>query len=207
MPDEGITVLGAGLVPVTPDVLVARFGAEVTAESVQAALDRCSSALAKMNGVLKAAEIAAKDRQTAGARVYQAYDGNGSPRGWTASQQLTARLRDLGTAGDLISSVIGAAGDAARLHDLSFTVDDPAEARNAARDLAYADAKAKAERYAHLAGRRLGPVEAIRESDGGGSSPMPGGARMMAFGGAAPPVEAGELEISASVEVRWGLLS
>ncbi|MBA3489036.1 MAG: SIMPL domain-containing protein, partial [Longispora sp.] len=148
MQPEGIMVVGVGRVQVTPDVLVARIGGEVTAPSVQAALDRCSSTLTQMNNALKAAGVADRDRRTAGARVYQAFDSQGAPRGWTASQQLTARLRDTGESGDLVASVMGAGGDAARLHDLSFVVSDPADSQTHARDLAFEDARAKATRFA-----------------------------------------------------------
>ncbi|MEV6524242.1 SIMPL domain-containing protein [Longispora sp. NPDC051575] len=206
MRHDGVTVIGVGRVPVTPDVLMANLGAEVTAPSVQAALDRCSAALNSINDVLKRSGVPDRDRQTAGARVFQAFGPNGAPQGWTASQQLTARLRDLGTAGDIVGAAIGAAGDAARLHDLSFAVDDPAEAKTRARDLAFEDAKTKARRYAELAERRLGVVEAVSEAGQGGGSGPGHAMRAMAFGGG-PSVEAGELEISASVEVRWGLLS
>jgi uncharacterized protein YggE len=138
--------------------------------------------------------------------VYQAYDNNGSANGWTASQQLTAKLRNLGAAGDIVSATIGAASDAARLHDLSFAVDDSTEAQSHARDLAYAQAQSKARRYAELAGRQLGLVEAIRET---GDISRPGQMpRLMSFTeGSGMPVEAGELEITATVEVRWGLLN
>ena len=200
---SGITVSGAGRVPVRPDVLVARLGVEVVAGSVQDALDRSSAALASMATALREGGTPDADLGTAGASVYAAHDQHGNQRGWTATQQLTAKLRDVGTAGDLISKAIAAAGDAARLHDVSFEVADDTGPRAEARRLAFADARSKAELYAELAGRELGTVRAVAEGGGeGGVRPFDGA--LMARAAAGPmPVEAGSLDISVTVTVQW----
>ncbi|HEV2088425.1 MAG TPA: SIMPL domain-containing protein, partial [Cryptosporangiaceae bacterium] len=92
---DGVTVTGLGRVFVRPDLLVARLGAEVTAASVQGALDACSAAAGAIATAMQAAGVAATDLLTSGASVHAAYDERGQVRGWTASQGLTARLRDL----------------------------------------------------------------------------------------------------------------
>jgi uncharacterized protein len=199
---SGVTVTGSGKVPVRPDVLVARLGAEVVAGSVQDALDRCSAALAQMAAALRDAGVADADLGTAGASVYVAHDAQGNPRGWSATQQLTARLRDVGTAGDLISRAIAAAGDAARLHDISFEVADDSAPREEARRLAFADAQAKASLYAQLADRELGAVRAVAEGDLGGPIRPMAGARLM-VAESSMPVEAGSLDVTVSVTVQW----
>jgi len=201
---SGVTVSGTGRVPVRPDVLVARLGAEVVAGSVQDALDRCSAALASMAAALREWGVADADLGTAGASVYAAHDQHGNQRGWTATQQLNAKLRDIGTAGDLVSKAIAAAGDAARLHDLSFEVADDTKPRAEARRLAFADARAKATLYAELAGRELGAVHAVAEVNGGVGPVREYDGGFMAMGKAASmPVEAGSLDIAVAVTVHW----
>ncbi len=197
---SGVRVSGFGKVPVRPDVLVARLGAEVVAGSVQDALNRCSAALAAMAAALREWGVADADLGTAGASVYAAHDNQGNQRGWTATQQLTAKLRDVATAGDRVTAALAAAGDAARLHDLSFEVADDTAPRAEARRLAFADARAKAEQYAELSGRELGVVRAVAEIVG-----SVGSAREFdgAFRAASMPVEAGSLDIGVTVTVHW----
>jgi uncharacterized protein YggE len=200
---SGVVVTGTGRVPVRPDVLAARLGAEVVAGSVQGALDRCSVALAELSAVLHDGGVAEADLMTAGASVYAAHDNQGNQRGWTAAQQVTAKLRDLGTAGDLISRAIEVAGDDARLHDLSFEIADDTEARLAARRLAFADARAKAELYAGLAGRELGPVRSVREGEPAGGGPRSFEATTFGTRSASVPIAAGSLDVSVTVAVHW----
>ncbi len=201
---QGVAVGGVGRVSVQPDVLVARLGAEVVAGSVQDALDRCSGALARIAATLREWGVAGADLGTAGASVYAAHDQHGNPRGWTATQQLTAKLRDVGTAGDIVSKAIAAAGDAGRLHSLSFEVADDTVPRAEARRLAFADARAKAVQFAELSGRELGAVRAVIEGVSGG-----GGGAGREFGGLARyavesmPVEPGSLEVVVTVTVQW----
>lgn len=200
---HGIAVAGTGSVGVRPDVLVARLGAEVTLETMQAALDRCSAAFAALTTALRDAGVADIDLATSGASVRTAYDPHGNAHGWNATQQLTARLRDLSVAGDYISRAIGAAGDAARLHDITFSVDDDADARTEARRRAFADAENKAQLYAELAGRALGPVEAVTENNGGAGGVVSLRKASHHEPLSALPLEAGTLEVTVQVAVRW----
>lgn len=210
-PLTGVLVTGTGRIALPPDVLLVRFGAEVTGVGVQEALDGCTRAMSAMNATLREAGTADADRQTAGANLYQAHDQHGQPRGWTASQDLTARLRDLARAGDLITATIGAGGDAARLRNVSFDIDQSSEAyrtaRVQARRLAFEDARTTAEQYASLAGRRLGVVISVIEGHGGYSPITPMREARMAAAMDSMSVEGGELEVRTMVEVRWELLS
>jgi len=201
---DGVLVVGVGRVAVRPDALLARLGAEVTAQSVAVALDGSSRAVAALTAALRTAGVGDADLQTAGASVHAAYDATGHPRGWSATEQLTARLRDLGSAGSQLSAALGAAGDAGRLHDLRLVVADPATLSGAAaqaRREAWADALATATQHAELAGRALGPVRSVREA--GPQTSGGGGLETAALRSPALPVEAGEHEVQVGVEVRW----
>jgi uncharacterized protein YggE len=194
---NGVTVTGTGRVAVRPDLVSAQLGAEVTGPSVQSALDRCSAALASVVAALRERGVAAEDLGTAGASVYAAHDQSGSQRGWTASQQVTARLRDIGAAGELISAALAAGGDSARLHGVSLDADDDSAARAQARELAFADAQATAALYARLAGRELGLVRSVSEvaGDSGGGPVYKSRSAMT--------VEPGSLDVTAGVTVAW----
>lgn len=202
MSKTGIAVSGVGQVSQQPDILLARLGTEVVASSVESALERCSAHMAKMVKTLRAAGIAAEDMATAGASVRNAYN-EGKAQGWAATQTLTVRFRDFDQAGELVSKTLGSAGNAARLHHLAFEADDDSAAKTQARQLAFADARAKAELYAELVGRELGPVSRLVENDtASGAVPM----RKMAYSGgrgASMPVEPGSLDIEIRIDVNW----
>ncbi|MGH3655574.1 MAG: SIMPL domain-containing protein [Micromonosporaceae bacterium] len=207
---DGVLVTGTGRVVLDPDVLLVQVGAEAAGAGVSEALNRCSAALAAMTAQLRRDGVGDPDLQTTGASVHQAYHHDGQPRGWSASQQLTVRLRDLSGAGELLTAVLDAGGDAARLHAVRYDIDRSgdryAQARTEARARAYADALAAAQQYAALADRRLGVVISVREGDGGYSPPSP--LPQPRFAAAeAMPVESGELDVMTTVEVRWQLLS
>ena len=210
--EHGVVVTGTGTVPLRPDVVRVWFAAEVIARSVSEALQRCSSAMASMAQTLGYAGIPEPDRQTSDVSLRQEYDHNGRPRGWIATQGLKVRLVQLEGAGELINATMAAGGDAARLRSLQFDVDRTGErfqrARVEARRRAFADARAAAEQYAELAGRRLGVVMAIRERDYEYPLTVP---MAQSFAGATPgnsvPMESGEVTVTETVEVRWELVS
>lgn len=204
----GITVHGVGTAAVRPNVLSARLGAEVSSSSVQGALQQCSQAMKDIVAAFRQAGIDDGDLVTTGADVSNAYGQRGESNGWRATQELTVTLREVETAGDIIANAVGVSGSAGRIHNLSLTADDTAAADHAARKAAFADAKLKAEQYAELAGRELGRVAMLREEH----SRSGGGIRLMSAGGAGAagptmPVEAGNLYVNATIEVRWTLIS
>ncbi|WP_342222160.1 SIMPL domain-containing protein [Nocardia farcinica] len=108
-----------------------------------------------------------------------------------------------------------AAGGAAGGHDVRLgglvrTVADQAGLLARARDAAWDDALAKAERYAGRAGRALGAVLEITEHTGAMPQYAPKLRAVSApmgesFAAAPVPVELGESEITASVRVTWQL--
>jgi uncharacterized protein YggE len=197
--EPSVTVVGSGSVNAAPDVLVLQLGAEVRHPNVSAALGQAGAALSAMVARLRAAGVPDADLRTSGASLWSETDQDRRLTGHVANQQLTAKLRDLAAAGDLVVEVIAAGGEAARLHGLTFAVDDDTALRVQAREQAFADARARAGQYAALAGRALGPVRRVSDR----SEPY----RPLALAGFATadsmPVEAGSQEITATVEVEW----
>ncbi len=107
-------------------------------------------------------------------------------------------------AGRFIDAAAEVAGDELTLNGVSFAVDDPAAARAPLRELAVADARAKAEVLATAAGCTLGAIVTLVEGGGGGVAPMPRGpVRAMA----AAPVEAGSDTLSLQVTASYELIT
>ncbi|MGH8774234.1 MAG: SIMPL domain-containing protein [Jiangellaceae bacterium] len=198
----GITVVGAGRASAPPDVVRIDLAAESSAKAVQAALADATSGLARMRETLTALGIQAVDLRTTETSVHMDYGSSGRPQGYVARLGLSATVRDVGAAGAIVQDVLGSGGETARLSGLAFDHSDPSGLYVAAREAAVADARAKADQYAALAGRTLGEVTAVDETGGGGPVPVP---RRMA---AAVPmadlsVDGGQQEISVTVVVRW----
>jgi uncharacterized protein YggE len=200
--EPGVTVVGSGSAAAAPDVLVLQLGAEVRHPNVSAALGQAGAALSAMVARLRAAGVPDADLRTSGASLWSQTDEHGRLTGHVANQQLTAKLRNLAAAGDLVVEVVAAGGEAARLHGLSFAVDDDTALRAQARERAFADALAKAEQYAALAGRPLGQVRRVGE-ESGQHRPMSAVRFAAVETMAAMPVEPGSQEIAATVEVEW----
>ena len=204
---SGVVVDGLGKVSGTPDVLRATLGVSVHGAQV-------SEALAKANGLQRAVSaalardgVAAKDLQTSDVRIDQDYTNKGRPDGYRVTETLTAKLRNLAKAGQALTDAVAAGGNQALLQGVSFDLEDNADLLKGARDAAFADAKAKAQRYAELSGRSLGAVQLVTES----TSPSAPVGYDLAYRSAAPsagasiPVQAGSQDVSVSVTVRWAL--
>jgi uncharacterized protein YggE len=203
---NGVVVDGLGKVSGTPDVLRVVLGVTVQRSDVSAALAAANSRQAALTTALKRDGVADKDLQTADVQVGSTYDNRGKPNGYQVTETLTAKLRDLGKAGKTIGDAVTAGGSEAVLQGLSFALEDNARLLAQARDAAFADAQAKAERYAQLARRTLGAVELVTESTST-SQPVPIAAPLAyaTADKAAVPVSPGTSDVSVSVTVRWAL--
>jgi uncharacterized protein YggE len=202
-PREGITVTGTGEAFGEPDTLTADFAVETTGATVKEALDRAVAAATRMRDSLIGAGTARADLQTLNVTVGSTQKDDGKITGYTASQGLSLTVRDLARAGTLISAAIEAGGDAARLSNVSFAIENDDALLAKARKAAFADARAKATLYAAEAGRPLGRVVRVNEE-----TPSFGGfsqKHLMASADAAVPIEPGRQRLTVSVVVEWAL--
>ncbi|MFF5076468.1 SIMPL domain-containing protein [Actinoplanes sp. NPDC000266] len=199
---ESVVVTGDGAVHGEPDLLTAEFGVESSAATVDAALDTAGTAAGRMRDALVRAGLGKADLQTSNATISSRSNDKQEITGYTVSQGLTAKIRDLPKAGALLSAAVAAGGNASRLNGVSFSIEDDAALMAEARRKAFADARGKAELYAGAAGRKLGRVVRVSES-----APSWGGGPMaqdsMAASGARFVVEPGRQRLSATVTVEW----
>jgi uncharacterized protein YggE len=120
---------------------------------------------------------------------------------YTASNNVEVTIRDLNRAGQVLSAATTAGAN--QMYGIRFELDDPKPLLADARQKAVADARARAEKLAQLAGVKLGPAVSITELEGGsGGGPVP----MFAMRAeAAAPVERGELTVNSSVQIVYEL--
>ncbi|MER7205879.1 SIMPL domain-containing protein [Streptosporangium sp. NPDC000239] len=198
---DQVTVVGEGSVSSAPDVMRLNTGVEVRHASASQAFAEARAAAARLTTALRGAGVAAEDLRTNELSLGPEYETYPKVSAYRAAQGVEAVVRDLESADRVIEAAV-AVGEEVRLNGLSFEVSDSRGALGAARDLAFADARARAEQYARLAGRRLGRVVAIAEENVTPPRPVSYGA---GFAAEKASVSPGQQTVSVSVRVVYGL--
>ncbi len=210
MTDPGtISVVGHGRAEGVPDLCRATLLATAMRSSVAAALEESERAARRIRDALAAGGVQPRDAATGGVNLHaeEDYSGQRGPRllGYRAEHTIEVALRDLATAGRLLADAVAAGGDAVRLQDVSFAVQDDAELRSRARAAAWGHAHRAAEELAGLAGATLGRVVSIDEGTvRGGRPPLPMSTRVMAAS-AEVGIEPGAAGVEVHVAVVWEL--
>ena len=191
---DTVSVTGTGVVDAVPDRAQISAGVETRAPTAKAALAANGSAMRRVLDALRAGGGA--DVTTLTVSLSPAYDPNGQPNGFVASNIASADTT-LDGAGALIDAAVAAG---------ATTVEGPSLRRSDADALygqalakAVGDAERRAEVLAKAAGRELGAVTAISES---GAVPVPIAARAAAPADSTPVVS-GAQETTASVSVTY----
>ena len=195
----GITVLGTGFTNVTPDRASFAFGTVSQAATASAALAASSQSVARVIAALKKAGVAQADIQTAEVSLSPRMNNSGDDIvGYTASNTVTATIKKIGDAGDVVDAAVGAGANQVSGPNL-LASDQDAAYRNALKS-AVAQARAKAETLASAANATLGTITSMVE--GGGAIPMP-----LAAGAkdSSVPIEPGTQKIEATVSVTFAL--
>ncbi len=206
---NGIWVTGTGEVTATPDVAILNLGVEAQAATVGEAQAQAAEAMDAVMDVLDNYGVAPRDIKTQYYSIYPVRrwdDGKETLIGYRVSNTVTVKIRQIEDSGGIIDAVTAAGGDYTRISSISFTVDDPSAYKVEARDKAMADAKAKAEQLAKLAGVTLGLPTYIAES--GGYMPVLYREFDMMEGApsaATTPISPGETEISLTVQVVYSI--
>jgi uncharacterized protein len=200
-----VTVVGSGEARVAPDMATVQIGVETTAPTTGEALAQNSAQAQAIIDQLQQLGLEEKDLQTSGFNIYATYAEDGRTiTGYTVSNTVSATIRDLARAGELLDSVVQAGAN--RVYGVSFGVSDPSAAQAQARDAALANARVRAEQLAQGSGGQLGAVLVVSESIGAAPVvPMPAMMdRAEGMGGAAP-IQAGEQLVSAAIQVTYEL--
>lgn len=204
--DSTIVVSGTGRVSAAPDIALLTLGVEsqapTLAETTADAARRMSAVVARLKALgVTDADIAtvaySVDPRTAPTDAAR----RDPPRivGYYVSNLAQVTVRKLTDAGPILDAAVAAGANAVR--GIRFGLADSSPAQAEARKLAVADALAKARELATAAGVTLGPVLTIRES----GAPAPGPMRALAFRAESTPIEAGQLEVAVTIELRQAI--
>lgn len=201
-----IRVGAEGRASAAPDVALVTVGVEAIGESLARTRSDAEARMRQILAAVKAVGVDAKDVQTVrfDVQIERPWrDGQPGPiTGYRVSNLARVRLRDLARVGELLDKV-GAAGSNA-IQGLAFEKERTSAEEVRALEDAVRKARAKAETLARAAGAALGELQSITESvQAPGPIPMRMEARLARGGGT--PVESGEMEVRAMVELVFSI--
>lgn len=213
-PQWQVSVTGQGKVAYQPDVAEVTIGVQVDrAYSADLALRQLNDKMVKVVAAIKATDVPADDITTQAYSLYPQYDyrdGVQVAAGYTANQQVVAKVRNLEPSSDKLSKVVAEATKAGanQILGIAFNASNLEELKQEARLKAMADAKSKAGSLATAAGVTLGRVIGWWENPiqvPGVPSPYGyGGERGSGLGGGGSPVvPTGAQEIIIEVSLNY----
>lgn len=206
-----VSVSGTATRDVTPDMATIVIGVTTRAPKAADALNGNSEAAAKLIAAVRQAGVENRDVQTNTVSISQNFrsrrDASGyaqEPDGFTATNTVSVRVRDLGKLGPLLTATAGEGAN--RINSLNFDYSGRKKVVEELQTEAVRNARATAQRLVEAAGSKLGDLQSINA----GYMPTPrpyGGMKLMRDAAAAAPeqvpVEAGEMTITSSVQTTW----
>ena len=209
----GIWVTGEGKVTVVPDIAMVSLGVEAQAQNVSEAQNQAATAMTAVVNELDNFGIAERDIQTQHfsifpVRRWSEERGEEVLIGYRVTNTVTVKVRNIDDTAALIDAAARAGGDYIRINSLNFTVDEPEQYLEEAREMAMADAEAKAGQLAELGEVNLGRPTYINES--GVSVPVGRPEYSLPVPAPAPaqpstPISPGETEITLNIQVVYSI--
>jgi uncharacterized protein YggE len=189
-----------------PDIAQVGTGVTTRARTAKEAVRLNAIAMQKVVDRQKALGIAAKDIQTSNFNLNAQfnYPNGGTPvfTGYEASNQVTAKLRQVDKVGDVLDALVAAGAN--NINGPSFMLDDDTAQQQSARTRAFQRGQAMAQDYARMAGytgvRLLEVSESVQGR--GPVPPMPVAFRAEAAQ-AKTPIEAGEVGTTVNLTVKY----
>jgi uncharacterized protein YggE len=198
-----VTVRGTATVSGVPDDALVWLTVASTRAGPEEAYDEVARRSEELETVLGELGIAREARTTSGVTLHEQYehgaDGRRHHRGYRASSKLTVRVADQAVLGRLLRETVSRAE--AHVDGPAWRVAPDNPLRSDARREAALDARRRAEAYAEALGARLGAIVAVSEP---GTSPPPSPEGVFSARHEIP-VDSGELDVHASVEVTFAL--
>lgn len=202
-----ISVSGTGTAYSAPDVAKIDFGVRSSARDLATSQRMNADAIAKIKTDLVPFEISPEDIQTINYNINPDYIYSAAQKptlsGYTTYHFLRLTMRRLDTV-DAILQTLGNSG-VTDISQISFTIEDPADVKNEAREKAILAAKDMATQLATLSGAKLGNIISIQEITTP-SDINPRAYDGMGGGmGGGPGVEQGSLSITSTVTLTYSL--
>lgn len=163
-----IEVSGLGAVRRPPDLMCFVLCVEAVRERAAEAMAAAGALADRVVAVARSAGIGPEDIRTSDVSLRPDHAADSHARrvtGYRAGESFQLTVRHLAYAGPTLELLAGACHDELRIESVGFGVADRESLRAAARQQAFAEARTRAEHYALLAGRGLGPLRCLDEQD------------------------------------------
>lgn len=206
---RNLSVSGLGVVYLTPDIAYINVGVNTQRENASEAVKVNKEQTTAVIQAIKDFGVDAKDIRTTNFSIWSnpQYDEFGQVKGtnYSVDNTVNVTIRDLDKLGDLLDAAIQAGANS--IYSIQFDVEDKTEANKQARILAVENAKTQALELAGAAGVELEEIQSISYFE---SSPVPyfegkGGGGGADVANAAVPIQPGQLAISVSVNMVYGI--
>lgn len=196
----GITVQGTASVESVPDRAELSFGVESQGATARAAL---AANAVEMRRVLAALKVAgATNVKTQYVSLSPRYNERSEAQGFTATNSVSATVRDIAGAGAVIDAAVAAGAN--QVSGPSLSRGDQTALYRQALKSAVENARATAQALAAASGLALGRVTAIVEG-GGAPQPLPFAAADKANALELMPIEPGTNQVAATVSVTFSV--
>lgn len=202
-----VDVTGNGTASAVPDMVTLDLRVARDGTSVSQTLRDVDETVTAVQAALREAGIPDRDVTTTSTGIHQRYDHQGQrATGFSGHHTLRVGVRDLDSVSGLVDGAVRVGGDALLIDGITLAISDPAPLLAAARERAFADARARAEEYARFAGRTLGEILWMGDAVGG-PEPRPYAMRAEAATAGGISVAPGETTVTAQLSVRWSWAS
>lgn len=213
-PPRTVRVTGESSVRVAPDRATVRFGIMSEAKTAEAARTQNAQAAKSAMNAVREMDVPEEKMRMESLRLqprreYNPETQKHEDKGYEATRQVVVELSDLEQLPRLVTRVVQQGAN--RVDGISYGLSDRSATRNEALQQAARHAREKADLLATTLDAELGPVQQIQEQSFGVDQPQPRVEMQFAKSArdeAAPEPEAyaaGEIEVSASVQVTFGL--
>ena len=219
--NSGIWVTGQATLEIPADIAQVSIGVESREVNVADARQKAAEAMDNVLAAITELGIDGDDvvtsyfniqPQTIWVEVSDSLGRHSEPRitGYIVNNTVQVTVRDIDVLGTVIDTAAATGGDLIRINSIQFTVGDSSVYGKQIRQLAAADALAKADLYARVMGVTLGPLVYLTEL--GSSVPMakasPVAMEVAAqdIGFPRTPISAGDVNLSVTVQVVFAIV-
>lgn len=201
-----LSVSGTGMVYLTPDIAYLYLGVHTEDADIAVAVERNNTRAQALVDALIASGVSSEDIQTSNFSVwsYDDYDDTGMRfTNYSVDNSVYITVRDLSQLGTLLNTAVAAGAN--NINSIQFDVADKTAALEEARRLAMENANALADELAQTAGVSVGEIQTITYTDyypspyygmGGGGAEAPN---------ASVPIQPGQMQVSVTVSVTYGI--
>src|SRR5579859_1324713 len=204
---DTVTVVGTGVATAVPDTATVSLGVSATRGNVHDAVNVANGDMANLVKALHSVGVQDKDIQTASVYIQQVTNCCPSVvTGYTSSNQVNVTVHHLGNVSAVIMAAVDAVGNDVQLGGVNLYVANQSAQIDAARAGAMADAGARAQQWARLAGHHVGGLLSLSEAVAVAPTYTCDQCGGRGGGGGGVPIQPGQTTIAVTVTAVYELL-